>query len=119
MPKARLIFADLVFVGLVFIGLALLLADFAGAASGGSVPPGTSIDNQASASYVSSSGPATSATSNIVHVITQGSATGAALAVNKSVSKPTANPGDQLTFTLNVSNTGTGDESHDHADTPS
>lgn len=104
MPKARLIFA-----GLVFIGLALLLADSASAASGRSVPPGTSIDNQASASYISSSGPATSATSNIVHVITQGSATGAALAVNKSVSKPTANPGDQLTFTLNVSNTGTGD----------
>lgn len=93
----------------IFVCLCLLLAGFTTAASGGSVPPGTSIDNQATASYQSSSGPFTSASSNVVHVIAQGSATGAVLTVNKSVSKPTANPGDQLTFTLNASNTGTGD----------
>jgi len=78
-------------------------------ASGASVPPGTSIDNQATASYQSSSGSATSANSNVVHVIAQASGAGAALAVSKSVSKPAANPGDQLTFTLNVTNGGTGD----------
>jgi len=76
---------------------------------GASVPPGTSIDNQASASYISSAGPASSASSNIVHVIAQASSTGAALTVSKSASKATANPGDQITFALNVTNSGTGD----------
>src|SRR5205807_7565818 len=93
----------------IFACLCLLLAGFTTAASGGSVPPGTSIDNQASASYLPSSGPATSANSNVVHVITQASASGAILAVTKTVSKPAANPGDQLTYTLNVSNTGSSD----------
>ncbi len=82
---------------------------FIAQAAGASVPPGTSIDNQASASYTSSSGPATSASSNIVHVIAQASSTGAALTVSKSASKATANPGDQITFTLNVTNSGSGD----------
>src|SRR5437763_13783346 len=93
----------------IFVCLCLLLAGFTTAASGGSVPPGTSIDNQASASYQASSGTPTSASSNVVHVIAQASSTGATLAINKTVSKPTANPGDQLTYTLNVSNTGSGD----------
>lgn len=95
----------------IFACLCLLLAGFTTAASGGSVPPGTSIDNQASASYQASSGTPTSASSNIVHVIAQASTTGAVLVVNKTVSKPTANPGDQLTYTLNVSNTGSSDAS--------
>jgi uncharacterized repeat protein (TIGR01451 family) len=93
----------------IFVCLCLLLAGFTTAASGGSVPPGTSIDNQASASYQASSGTSTSASSNVVHVIAQAPATGAVLVVNKTVSKPTANPGDQLTYTLNVSNTGSSD----------
>ena len=83
-----------------------LLLGFLTAASGAGTPPGTSIDNQASASYLPSSGPSTSVNSNVVHVITQA---GAALAVTKSASKATANPGDQITFTLNVVNSGTGD----------
>src|SRR5437899_12375611 len=93
----------------ILVCLCLVLAGFTTAASGGSVPPGTSIDNQASASYQASSGASTSASSNVVHVIAQASSTGAVLVVNKTVSKATANPGDQLTFTLNVSNTGAGD----------
>jgi len=80
-------------------------------ANGASVPPGTSIDNQASASYLPSSGPSTSASSNVVHVIAQASSSGAALVVSKSASKITANPGDQITFTLNVTNSGSSDAS--------
>ncbi|HET6840590.1 MAG TPA: hypothetical protein VFK06_02740 [Candidatus Angelobacter sp.] len=78
------------------------------AAPSSSVPAGTSIDNQASASF--SAGGTLTASSNIVHVITQApSGPGAVLSVSKTVSKTTASPGDQLTFTLNLSNTGTGD----------
>src|SRR5215471_15219879 len=51
----------------------LLLVLFS-AASRGSVPPGTSIDNQATASYTASSGTSTTAGSNVVHVITQAGA---------------------------------------------
>lgn len=93
----------------IVVCLSLLLSGLITTAAGASVPPGTSIDNQASASYQASSGTPTSASSNIVHVITQAPPVGPLMAVNKSVSKATANPGDQLTFTLNVSNTGSGD----------
>lgn len=93
MRKARVILAR----------FCLLLSCISTAANG-SVPPGTSIDNQASASYQASSGQPTSASSNVVHVITQ--AGGAAISITKTASKATANPGDQLTYTLNVSNTG-------------
>src|SRR5579871_1833202 len=78
-------------------------------ASGSGVPAGTSIDNQATAAYQPSGGTATSANSNIVHVITQSSGVGAAISVVKSASKSTANPGDQLTFALDATNSGTGD----------
>lgn len=85
----------------------MLLLVFACAASSGSVPPGTSIDNQASATYTISSGSSTSAGSNVVHVIT--SAGSAALTVTKSASQNSAKPGDHPIFTLNVSNSGTAD----------
>jgi uncharacterized repeat protein (TIGR01451 family) len=88
----------------VILTLSCLLLSCISTVAGGSVPPGTSIDNQASASYQASSGQATSASSNIVHVIAQ--AGGAALSITKAVSKPTANPGDQLTYSLTVNNTG-------------
>jgi uncharacterized repeat protein (TIGR01451 family) len=89
--------------------LCLLLGRMA-ATPGSSVPAGTSIDNQASASFSPAPGSNFTATSNVVHVITQNAAgPGAALSVNKSVSRATAAPGDQLTFTLNLSNTGIGD----------
>src|ERR1700674_4434118 len=93
----------------ILVCFCLLLGRGAGAA-GSSVPPGTSIDNQASASFSPAPGSSLTATSNVVHVIAQPPiGPGAALAVNKAASKSTANPGDQLTFTLNLSNTGTGD----------
>src|SRR5260221_3022193 len=95
-------------IGSIMVRLCLLLG-FIAQAAGASVPPGTSIDNQASASYQASSGTATSANSNVVHVIAQAPATGALLAISKSASKVTANPGDQITYTLNVTNSGTGD----------
>jgi uncharacterized repeat protein (TIGR01451 family) len=76
-------------------------------ASSGSVPPGTSIDNQASASYTAASGSSTTAGSNVVHVITQAGA--AALTLTKSSSQTNAKPGDHPIFTLNLSNTGSGD----------
>jgi uncharacterized repeat protein (TIGR01451 family) len=94
-----------------FSSLACLLLPllYAVAASGISVPPGTSIDNQASAIFQPSTGGPGSANSNIVHVIAQPVATGASLTISKSVSQPTANPGDQPTFTLNVVNSGSAD----------
>ncbi len=93
----------------ILLCLCLLLAHGV-AAMGGSTPAGTSIDNQASASFLPSAGNNLTATSNVVHVITQNPAgPGAALSINKSASKPTTAPGDPLTFTLNLSNTGTGD----------
>ncbi|HWX55764.1 MAG TPA: hypothetical protein VN176_14345 [Verrucomicrobiae bacterium] len=90
--------------------LVCLLLGHVAAAIGSSTPPGTSIDNQASATFSPAAGSNLTATSNVVHVITQNPVgPGAALSVNKSVSKTTAAPGDQLTFTLNLSNTGSGD----------
>ncbi|HEY6249403.1 MAG TPA: hypothetical protein VI685_05550, partial [Candidatus Angelobacter sp.] len=88
----------------VFLVLLLL---FAVATSWGSVPPGISIDNQASASYTAASGASTVAGSNVVHVITQAGA--AAVVITKSASQTGAKPGDHPTFTLNVSNNGSGD----------
>ncbi len=93
----------------ILVCLCLLLGHMA-ATPGASVPSGTSIDNQASASFSSGPGTNLTAASNVVHVITQNSTgAGAALSVSKSVSKTTAAPGDPLTFTLNLSNTGAGD----------
>src|SRR5215471_1780000 len=91
----------------IFISVCCLLLVFVCAASGGSVPPGTSIDNQASATYTAASGASTSADSNTVHVIAQ--AATAVLVITKSASQANAKPGDHLTFTLNVSNSGTAD----------
>ena len=85
----------------------VLLLLFAVAVSGASVPPGTSIDNQASASYTSASGSSTVAGSNVVHVITQAGA--AAVVITKSASQTIAKPGDHPAFTLKISNTGAGD----------
>jgi uncharacterized repeat protein (TIGR01451 family) len=79
------------------------------AASGASVPPGTSIDNQASATWQASTGSPASTNSNIVHVIAQPAPSGASLAITKSASQATAKPNDLLTFTLNVVNNGTAD----------
>src|ERR1043165_6627429 len=85
-----------------------LLLGYAAAAPGGSVPPGTSIDNQANAIF--SAGTPLNSVSNVVHVIAQPAAgPGSVLTVNKSASKITASPSDQITFTLNLSNTGSGD----------
>jgi hypothetical protein len=77
------------------------------AAFGISVPGGTSIDNQASASFQSSSGVSTSS-SNIVHVITQ-AITGASLVITKTASASAVNAGDPVTYTLNVANLGSSD----------
>src|SRR6185437_11240325 len=85
----------------------MLLLVFLSTASRGSVPAGTSIDNQASASYTASSGASTTAGSNVVHVITQAAA--AAVTITKSSSQTNAKPGDHPTFTLNVSNSGSAD----------
>ena len=79
------------------------------AAFGMSVSAGTSIDNQASASFQSSSGSST-ANSNVVHVITQ-AITGASLQITKAASASAVNAGDQLTYTLNVTNAGSADAS--------
>lgn len=87
--------------------LRMLLLVFVSAASRGSVPPGSSIDNQASASYTASSGTSTTADSNVVHVITQAGA--ATLTITKSSSQTTAKPGDHPIFTLNVTNSGSAD----------
>src|SRR5580658_275797 len=62
--------------------LLFMLVVYAGAASSGSIAPGTSIDNQASASYMAASGSSTTASSNVVHVITQAGA--AVLTLTKS-----------------------------------
>ena len=86
----------------------MLLLVFLSTASRGSVPPGTSIDNQATASYTASSGAATTAGSNIVHVITQ-AGPAAALTITKSSSQTSAKPGDHPTFTLSVANSGSTD----------
>ena len=85
----------------------VLLLLFAVAASWGSVPPGTSIDNQASASYTSSSGASTVAGSNVVHVITQAGV--ASVSITKSASQSSAKPGDHPAFTLTIINNGLGD----------
>ena len=85
---------------------AVLLLLFAAVTSWGSVPSGTSIDNQASASYTASGSSVTSG-SNVVHVITQAGT--AALVLTKSASETSAKPGDHITFTLNVANNGSGD----------
>jgi uncharacterized repeat protein (TIGR01451 family) len=85
----------------------MLLLVFLSTASRGSVPPGTSIDNQASASYTAAGGASTTAGSNVVHVITQAGA--AALTITKSASQANAKPGDHPTFTLNVTNSGSAD----------
>lgn len=77
------------------------------AASSGSVSPGTSIDNQASASYTAASGASTTAGSNVVHVITQAAA--ATVAITKSASQTSAKAGDHPVFTLNIANTGSAD----------
>src|SRR5215471_4867366 len=74
--------------------------------SGSGVPAGTSIDNQATATFQGSAG-ATTASSNVVHVITSSGAP--AVTITKSASQSTANPGDQITYTLNVANIGAGD----------
>src|SRR5207302_1251878 len=79
------------------------------AAFGMSVSAGTSIDNQASASFQSSSGSST-ANSNVVHVITQ-AITGASLQITKAASASAVNAGNQLTYTLNVTNVGSADAS--------
>jgi len=88
---------------LVYLVLLLL---FAVAASWGSVPPGTSIDNQASASF-DASGNTLTIGSNVVHVIAQAGT--ASLVITKSASLSSAKPGDQISFTLNVTNNGAGD----------
>jgi uncharacterized repeat protein (TIGR01451 family) len=85
--------------------LPLMLA----AASGASVPAGTSIDNQASAAWQASNGSSSATNSNVVHVIAQPSPNGASVTVSKTVSQSSAKPGDQLTFTLNAVNSGTAD----------
>src|SRR5262252_5160645 len=73
---------------------------------GSGVPAGTSIDNQATATFQGVAGPST-ANSNVVHVITQAGAP--AVTITKSASQATAIPGDQITYTLNVANIGGGD----------
>ncbi|HEY7402042.1 MAG TPA: hypothetical protein VIB39_00845, partial [Candidatus Angelobacter sp.] len=85
----------------------MLLLVFVSTASRGSVPPGTSIDNQASASYTASSGTSTTAGSNVVHVITQAGA--ATLTITKSSSQTSVRPGDHPSFTLSVTNSGSAD----------
>lgn len=87
----------------ITVGLVLLLT---AATAWGGVPAGTSIDNQATATYVDSGNSATSALSNLVHVITQSAAN---VSVTKSASKASATAGDVITFTLNAANTGTAD----------
>ena len=77
------------------------------AALGISVPGGTSIDNQASASFQSSSG-ASTANSNIVHVITQ-AIPGASLVIGKTASASAVNAGNPVTYTLSVTNVGSSD----------
>src|SRR5947209_6799558 len=77
------------------------------AALGISVPGGTSIDNQASASFQSSSG-ASTANSNIVHVITQ-AIPGASLVIGKTASASAVNAGNPVTYTLSVTNGGSSD----------
>jgi uncharacterized repeat protein (TIGR01451 family) len=94
-----------VFFSLVCFLLPLLTP---AAAAGTSVPPGTSIDNQASVTFQESTGISISSTSNIVHVIAQAAA-GASLVINKTASKSSVNAGDQLTYTLAVSNNGSSD----------
>ena len=84
-------------------GLALLLA---AATAWGGAPAGTSIDNQATATYIDAGNSVNSTLSNLVHVITQSAA---AVTVTKSASKTSANAGDLVTFTLNAANTGSAD----------
>jgi uncharacterized repeat protein (TIGR01451 family) len=88
-------------------GLLGLLLVIVCTASRGSVPPGTAINNQASASYAVASGPSTTANSNVVGLITQ--AATATLTLTKSASQTSAKPGDHPVFTLNVSNSGGAD----------
>lgn len=85
----------------------VLLLLFAVATAWGSVPAGTSIDNQASASYTSSSGSSTTIGSNVVHVITQAGL--ASVLITKSSSQTSAKPGDHPVFTLNITNNGAAD----------
>ena len=90
---------------LVCLWLPLSLA----AASGASVPPGTSIDNQASATWQASTGSASSTNSNVVHVIAQPAPSGVSIVITKTASQATAKPNDLLTFTLNIANNGAAD----------
>ncbi len=92
----------------ILVCFCLLLGPLAGTASS-SVPPGTSIDNQASATFSPAPGSSLTATSNVVHVITQAAAGPAVLTVHKTATQSTANPGDLLIFTLALANIGTGD----------
>src|ERR1700687_88337 len=92
----------------IFAWLCLLLGSLASVMRAG-VAPGTSIDNQAGASYFSAAGRTTTSISNTVQVITEAGPAKANLTLTKAVSTPTAKPGDQITFTLTAANVGTGD----------
>src|SRR5207302_1316880 len=61
----------------------------------------------ATVSFTTSSGSSQTSGSNTVHVITQ--PVSAVVTVTKSASQATAVPGDHVTFTLNVTNSGSGD----------
>ncbi len=92
----------------IFALVCLLLGSFASVTRAG-VTPGTSIPNQAGASYSPASGSPTTSVSNVVQVITSAGTTQASLTLSKSASSATANPGNPLTFSLTAANVGTGD----------
>jgi len=87
----------------ITVGLVLLLA---AATARAGTPPGSIIDNQATATYVSSSNTVTSTVSNRVQVVTQAAAT---VTIAKTASKASANDGDLIAFTLNTANSGNSD----------
>jgi len=92
----------------IFVCRFVLLGSFVSVASA-SVAPGTFIDNQAGATYLSASGSTISTTSDTVQVITEAGPAASNLTLTKTVSTSTASPGDRITFTLNAANTGAGD----------
>jgi hypothetical protein len=92
----------------IFVWACLLLGSLASVVRAG-VTPGTSIDNQAGANYVSAAGLATTSLSNTIHVVTVAGPVQANLTLTKTVSTTTAGPGDPIAFTLTAANVGTGD----------
>jgi trimeric autotransporter adhesin len=99
--------AKLKSIWIAFAAVAVFFLLFAGASHAASPLAGTSIGNQASATYVDASAVTRSVSSNVVSTIVQQVA---ALTLTQDLSK-TAAPGTQVIYPVTLTNTGNGTDS--------